>query len=139
MSSTPKVAPTGMAAFDPAEKRRENTCANQKVALPVDRKSTRLNSSHRCISYALFCLKHTKAIHNSLSCFFRFLSPIPIQQLFVHFSPHLFFFNDTAPPEIYPLPLPDPLPIQSHARNPGTAGHFGPPPYRGKIPRGDEH
>src|SRR6202045_3370827 len=22
-----------------------------------------------------------------------------------------FFFNDTAPPEIYPLPLPDPLPI----------------------------
>src|ERR1035438_7170112 len=32
ISSTPKVAPTGMAAFDPAEKRRENTCANQKVA-----------------------------------------------------------------------------------------------------------
>src|SRR5437762_7212082 len=26
------------------------------VALP-DRKSTRLNSSHRCISYAVFCLK----------------------------------------------------------------------------------
>src|SRR5437763_17194678 len=24
---------------------------------PVDRKSTRLNSSHRCISYAVFCLK----------------------------------------------------------------------------------
>ena len=23
----------------------------------VDRKSTRLNSSHRCISYAVFCLK----------------------------------------------------------------------------------
>src|SRR5437879_11804918 len=29
-----------------------------KVAiLPTDRKSTRLNSSHRCISYAVFCLK----------------------------------------------------------------------------------
>src|ERR1017187_10784116 len=33
----------------------------------VDRKSTRLNSSHRCISYAVFCLKKkTKKItvHN---------------------------------------------------------------------------
>src|ERR1017187_7228060 len=27
---------------------------------PPDRKSTRLNSSHRCISYAVFCLKKTK-------------------------------------------------------------------------------
>src|ERR1017187_10671284 len=26
-------------------------------ALQIDRKSTRLNSSHRCISYAVFCLK----------------------------------------------------------------------------------
>src|SRR5437762_9642501 len=26
-------------------------------ALEADRKSTRLNSSHRCISYAVFCLK----------------------------------------------------------------------------------
>src|SRR5437762_5940093 len=28
-----------------------------KKMRPVDRKSTRLNSSHRCISYAVFCLK----------------------------------------------------------------------------------
>src|SRR5437762_10497526 len=28
-----------------------------------DRKSTRLNSSHRCISYAVFCLKKKKNIH----------------------------------------------------------------------------
>src|SRR5437764_11145661 len=27
--------------------------------LRLDRKSTRLNSSHRCISYAVFCLKKT--------------------------------------------------------------------------------
>src|SRR5437764_6774554 len=27
---------------------------------PPDRKSTRLNSSHRCISYAVFCLKKKK-------------------------------------------------------------------------------
>src|SRR5436189_1917471 len=28
----------------------------------LDRKSTRLNSSHRCISYAVFCLKKKKHI-----------------------------------------------------------------------------
>src|SRR5437763_5709066 len=30
------------------------------TALIIDRKSTRLNSSHRCISYAVFCLKKKK-------------------------------------------------------------------------------
>src|SRR5437879_7952724 len=34
----------------------------QIFALGVDRKSTRLNSSHRCISYAVFCLKKKKII-----------------------------------------------------------------------------
>src|SRR5437762_6743769 len=29
-----------------------------------DRKSTRLNSSHRCISYAVFCLKKKKKKNN---------------------------------------------------------------------------
>src|SRR5436189_4555295 len=29
-----------------------------------DRKSTRLNSSHRCISYAVFCLKKKKRIED---------------------------------------------------------------------------
>src|ERR1017187_2355079 len=33
----------------------------------VDRKSTRLNSSHRCISYAVFCLKKKEARHRSIS------------------------------------------------------------------------
>src|SRR5256885_12246441 len=31
--------------------------------LPGDRKSTRLNSSHLVISYAVFCLKKKNAIH----------------------------------------------------------------------------
>src|SRR5437763_11210586 len=31
-----------------------------------DRKSTRLNSSHRCISYAVFCLKKKKNIYRSV-------------------------------------------------------------------------
>src|SRR3989338_568559 len=51
----------------------------------IDRKSTRLNSSHSSISYAVFCLKKL----NSLC----------------------FFFNDTATTEIYTLSLHDALPI----------------------------
>src|SRR5436189_817753 len=31
--------------------------ARDRYARFLDRKSTRLNSSHRCISYAVFCLK----------------------------------------------------------------------------------
>src|SRR5437764_11039375 len=33
---------------------------DSSVAEEQDRKSTRLNSSHRCISYAVFCLKKKK-------------------------------------------------------------------------------
>src|SRR5207248_9260816 len=32
------------------------------TSVPTDRKSTRLNSSHRTISYAVFCLKKKKQI-----------------------------------------------------------------------------
>src|SRR3712207_8918140 len=35
----------------------------------VDRKSTRLNSSHANISYAVFCLKKKKNTHNITLCF----------------------------------------------------------------------
>src|SRR5437764_10505789 len=43
----------------------------REKALPVgilllDRKSTRLNSSHRCISYAVFCLKKKRS--KSIPC-----------------------------------------------------------------------
>src|SRR5437764_6158694 len=31
--------------------------AARQLPRAIDRKSTRLNSSHRCISYAVFCLK----------------------------------------------------------------------------------
>src|SRR5258708_26843802 len=40
--------------------------AAQAAALEVDRKSTRLNSSHQIISYAVFCL--TKTTISCLSC-----------------------------------------------------------------------
>src|SRR5437879_9065239 len=35
-------------------------CLVRKQGTKGDRKSTRLNSSHRCISYAVFCLKKKK-------------------------------------------------------------------------------
>src|SRR5437762_10669416 len=35
-----------------------------EAGLRQDRKSTRLNSSHRCISYAVFCLKKKKGEKN---------------------------------------------------------------------------
>src|SRR5437762_4606382 len=40
---------------------RHSTWSLSGAAIPTeDRKSTRLNSSHRCISYAVFCLKKKK-------------------------------------------------------------------------------
>src|ERR1022692_763456 len=49
-----------------------------------DRKSTRLNSSHLVISYAVFCLKKkTKTVHDNSprsACF-------PSPPVFVHFPP----------------------------------------------------
>src|SRR5256885_786991 len=62
-----------------------------------DRKSTRLNSSHLVISYAVFCLKKKKK-----KTYIFFLS-------FLIFF--FFFFNDTATTEIYTLSLHDALPI----------------------------
>src|SRR5438094_6302753 len=38
------------------------------AAAGSDRKSTRLNSSHRTISYAVFCLKKKKTTHVSQTC-----------------------------------------------------------------------
>src|SRR6266436_6371911 len=86
----------------------------------LDRKSTRLNSSHGYISYAVFCLKKKKktninavdvdgdchvgqdggadaAIQAAYRCFEFFVGA--------------FFFNDTATTEIYTLSLHDALPI----------------------------
>src|SRR5256885_5193269 len=38
-----------------------------RIVIPPDRKSTRLNSSHLVISYAVFCLKkNTHSLHDAL-------------------------------------------------------------------------
>src|SRR5947199_1450782 len=47
----------------PACRSRTRTMPGQTVR--IDRKSTRLNSSHLGISYAVFCLKKKKTMNNS--------------------------------------------------------------------------
>src|SRR5437763_13380530 len=47
--------------LDPGED--PEACARRELKEETDRKSTRLNSSHRCISYAVFCLKKKKRVN----------------------------------------------------------------------------
>src|SRR5574340_566225 len=84
----------------------------------TDRKSTRLNSSHQKISYAVFCLKKKTSVNNT-SCALRYCRLGVLQQRFwlrgLAFGCFLycFFFNDTATTEIYTLSLHDALPISA--------------------------
>src|SRR3954462_2010521 len=95
-----------------------------------DRKSTRLNSSHTIISYAVFCLKkktkpprppptppppppphHQPAPGRPpsphLPASTRVVLLLPVRPAAFVF----FFFNDRPPPEIYPFPLHGAFPI----------------------------
>src|SRR6202521_3306692 len=96
-----------------------------------DRKSTRLNSSHLYISYAVFCLKKKNrrlkyVTADTASAMFSeecgaqraldserrgpaLASDLAAGSDLARLS--FFFFNDTATTEIYPLSLPDALPI----------------------------
>src|SRR3972149_3147808 len=79
-----------------------------RLGTPPDRKSTRLNSSHSQISYAVF------------------------------------FFNDTAPTEISPLPLHDALPIgrsrsRSISRSPRSSCATARGHTAGNAARSEEH
>src|SRR6516162_9746487 len=95
-----------------------------------DRKSTRLNSSHLVISYAVFCLKkkknscvrgppiniknqRTHIQHSSSRSVSTYENCIPCSPRLPCRSEglSLFFFNDTATTEIYTLSLHDALPI----------------------------
>src|SRR6201746_2640169 len=96
-----------------------------------DRKSTRLNSSHMSISYAVFCLKKKKKKNTDdkypvtpIICTVRtqlrrrnprrqcYLARDAISVLCCMLVTFFFFFlNDPAPPEISPFPLPAALPI----------------------------
>src|SRR6202521_6177441 len=92
-----------------------------------DRKSTRLNSSHLRISYAVFCLKKVATVHTRSA-----QTTVKMRDKHMGRSTHAatsgtgrpnsrqvgktvlqvsFFFNDTATTEIYALSLHDALPI----------------------------
>src|SRR3712207_8300578 len=50
-----------------AEHRRSREAVQPVLDEPEDRKSTRLNSSHANISYAVFCLKKKNSTHSRIS------------------------------------------------------------------------
>src|SRR5256885_12733566 len=65
----------GQVAEDPP---RQAACGQVWRAMDLDRKSTRLNSSHLVISYAVFCLKkkkHQQVVQRSHSETVRTLTP----------------------------------------------------------------
>src|SRR2546429_421981 len=86
-----------------------------------DRKSTRLNSSHGYISYAVFCLKKKQPSTHVLACPRLGVCPTSIRVSSCASwtrwqSRSFFFFNDTATTEIYTLSLHDALPISRAPR-----------------------
>src|SRR5687768_18052238 len=54
------------AVFDGPDARRDVVPAERRRVVDPDRKSTRLNSSHGYISYAVFCLKKKKKKLNTI-------------------------------------------------------------------------
>src|SRR5215831_3768000 len=75
----------------------------------LDRKSTRLISSHLGISYAVFCLKKN-VLQEVLGHLDGFCLRVGFQDGEAA-NAFFFFFNDTATTEIYTLSLHDALPI----------------------------
>src|SRR3712207_7330299 len=58
---TPRMSQSGMKIVSDRDGLGgSNTCVLPSNVVPTDRKSTRLNSSHANISYAVFCLKKKK-------------------------------------------------------------------------------
>src|SRR5215208_4742471 len=101
-----------------------------------DRKSTRLNSSHVAISYAVFCLKKKKKMSSLIIGAFLRIGTVTRAELprgqvelshvrcntfdiaalgISSVAIFVFFFNDTATTEIYTLSLHDALPIAQSA------------------------
>src|SRR6266487_3141654 len=82
-----------------------------------DRKSTRLNSSHPSISYAVFCLKKKKQYKDADELQKRIRTKYPALEmsweadLRISRYRRTLFLNDPAPTEIYTLSLHDALPI----------------------------
>src|SRR2546430_5773172 len=58
---------TTIETMEAAGRRRRGVCARRRGTPRRDRKSTRLNSSHSQISYAVFCLKKKKKVTKKMS------------------------------------------------------------------------
>src|SRR6516165_8730266 len=121
--SRPTAAPATPSAASPGPAAPASTAG--------DRKSTRLNSSHSQISYAVFCLKKKIILEHSFSYAKKDIedtidltAPTQTQSLWLFSLRQIanalnkpmevipaFFFNDTASTEIYTLSLHDALPI----------------------------
>src|SRR5688572_14791654 len=100
-----------------------------RAKLPSDRKSTRLNSSHSQISYAVFCLKKKKKNNKNTKNNTKTKKQKKIlqqhQQCQLHCQHHsIFFFNDPATTEIYTLSLHDALPIYGLPSSPWSRLHY---------------
>src|SRR5690348_17625438 len=68
--------PSDIEIAQAARLQRISAVAREKLGIAEDRKSTRLNSSHPSISYAVFCLKKKKNLASSHSQ--RYISPCTI-------------------------------------------------------------
>src|SRR3954449_10435788 len=79
----------------------------KKNLFPSDLKNTRLNSSPTLISYLVFYFSGGTPLLLS--------SPPKLSSSSLMGRPFVFFFNDPATPEIYPLSLHDALPINDTA------------------------
>src|SRR3712207_7630465 len=64
-SVMPDWAAEGLLDDVPEEAREGREALLERLYAEGDRKSTRLNSSHANISYAVFCLKKKKTSHNT--------------------------------------------------------------------------
>src|SRR5215204_4291300 len=115
-----------------ADVRNATRSEHASGVLRRDRKSTRLNSSHTVISYAVFCLKKKTSFAYLTQRITDETSPSrlvevdgaracpvprpsssrsPAARTAMLRSTSFFFFNDTATTEIYTLSLHDALPI----------------------------
>src|SRR5690625_6584932 len=74
----------GLVALDLVLRFLRRSTATVALVVEVDRKSTRLNSSHVAISYAVFCLKKIKkasvfaAACSPQSCAYKAMPPIAV-------------------------------------------------------------
>src|SRR5256884_6157231 len=87
--------------FDVEQSALRDTLSFNKFSLLLDRKSTRLNSSHGYISYAVFCLKKKKihlTAHDASRPFWGFLLPPGFRLVRrIRYEPSCNPLHDTVP------------------------------------------